>query len=103
MQIWCGHLPVQQQGFNLQITIFLFRDFRLILNPRKGLLHSQFKAYAIDGKGNEKIIHVGELRHLFLLFRSIYLLTLHDFIIFVIYRYPNSFSRALSNYIKTKK
>ncbi|XP_037796232.1 ADAM 17-like protease [Penaeus monodon] len=36
----------------------LGRDFRLILNPRKGLLHSQFKAYAIDGKGNEKIIHV---------------------------------------------
>ncbi|ROT82229.1 ADAM 17-like protease [Penaeus vannamei] len=36
----------------------LGRDFRLILNPRKGLLHSQFKAYAIDGAGNEKIIHV---------------------------------------------
>ncbi|KAK7066718.1 Disintegrin and metalloproteinase domain-containing protein 17 [Halocaridina rubra] len=36
----------------------LGRDFRLILNPRKGLLHPQFKAYAIDGVGNEKIIHV---------------------------------------------
>ncbi|XP_042889599.1 ADAM 17-like protease [Penaeus japonicus] len=36
----------------------LGRDFRLILNPRKGLLHSQFKAYAVDGAGNEKIIHV---------------------------------------------
>ena len=37
-----------------------FRDFRLILNPRKGLLHPLFKAYAIDGVGNEKVIHVGK-------------------------------------------
>ncbi|XP_064090415.1 ADAM 17-like protease isoform X1 [Macrobrachium nipponense] len=36
----------------------LGRDFRLILNPRKGLLHPLFKAYAIDGAGNEKVIHV---------------------------------------------
>ena len=38
----------------------LFRDFRLILNPRKRLLHPQFKAYAVDGAGNEQIIHVGK-------------------------------------------
>lgn len=37
-----------------------FRDFRLILNPRKGLLHPQFKAFAVDGSGNEQIIHVGK-------------------------------------------
>ncbi|XP_068218775.1 ADAM 17-like protease [Palaemon carinicauda] len=36
----------------------LGKDFRLILNPRKGLLHPLFKAYAIDGVGNEKVIHV---------------------------------------------
>ncbi|KAK8738509.1 hypothetical protein OTU49_003911 [Cherax quadricarinatus] len=36
----------------------LGRDFRLILNPRKGLLHPQFKAYAVDGAGNEQVIHV---------------------------------------------
>ncbi|XP_050712973.1 ADAM 17-like protease isoform X2 [Eriocheir sinensis] len=36
----------------------LGRDFRLILNPRKGLLHPQFKAFAVDGSGNERIIHV---------------------------------------------
>ncbi|CAL4147225.1 unnamed protein product [Meganyctiphanes norvegica] len=34
------------------------RNFRLILNPRKGLLHPQFKAYAVDGEGNEKLIHI---------------------------------------------
>ncbi|CAL4212068.1 unnamed protein product [Meganyctiphanes norvegica] len=34
------------------------RNFRLILNPRKGLLHPQFKAYAVDGEGNEKLIQV---------------------------------------------
>ncbi|CAL4094030.1 unnamed protein product, partial [Meganyctiphanes norvegica] len=36
----------------------LGRDFRLILNPRKGLLDPQFKAYAVDGEGNEKLIQV---------------------------------------------
>ncbi|XP_076068053.1 ADAM 17-like protease [Oratosquilla oratoria] len=36
----------------------LGRDFRLILNPRKGLLHPHFKAYAVDGAGNEKLINV---------------------------------------------
>jgi len=34
------------------------RNFRLILNPRKGLLHPQFKSYAIDGEGNEKLIQI---------------------------------------------
>ncbi|XP_076068055.1 ADAM 17-like protease isoform X2 [Oratosquilla oratoria] len=36
----------------------LGRDFRLILNPRKGLLDPQFKAYAVDRRGNEKLITV---------------------------------------------
>lgn len=39
---------------------FNFRDFRLILNPRKGLLDSYFKAYAVGDDGKEKIIPVGK-------------------------------------------
>ncbi|KAG8228545.1 hypothetical protein J437_LFUL009002 [Ladona fulva] len=38
----------------------LGRDFRLILTPRKGVLHSNFKAYTVDGDGKETPFHVGE-------------------------------------------
>lgn len=37
----------------------LGRDFRLILTPKRGVLHSKFKAYAIDGDGKETSIHLG--------------------------------------------
>lgn len=36
----------------------LGRDFRLILNPRHGLLHPEFEAYSVDGAGNEKAIDI---------------------------------------------
>ncbi|KAB7493873.1 ADAM 17-like protease [Armadillidium nasatum] len=36
----------------------LGRDFRLILNPRKGLLDPYFKAYVVDENGKEKLITV---------------------------------------------
>ncbi|CAH0559389.1 unnamed protein product [Brassicogethes aeneus] len=34
------------------------KDFRLILSPKKGLLHSKFKAYAVDGDGKETTVHI---------------------------------------------
>lgn len=36
----------------------LGRDFRLILTPKRGVLHSKFKAYSVDGDGNETSIHL---------------------------------------------
>uniref|UniRef100_A0A0A9XE39 ADAM 17-like protease n=1 Tax=Lygus hesperus TaxID=30085 RepID=A0A0A9XE39_LYGHE len=34
------------------------RDFRLILTPRKGVLHSNFQAYTVDGDGREHPVAV---------------------------------------------
>ncbi|XP_047996264.1 ADAM 17-like protease [Leguminivora glycinivorella] len=36
----------------------LGKDFRLILHPRTSVLHSNFKAYAVDGDGKETTVHV---------------------------------------------
>ncbi|XP_037079638.1 ADAM 17-like protease [Pollicipes pollicipes] len=36
----------------------LGREFRLVLTPRKHLLHSQFKAYEVDENGAEKLHHL---------------------------------------------
>lgn len=38
----------------------IFRDFRLILTPKRGILHSKFKAITIDGDGQEKPLFVGK-------------------------------------------
>ena len=35
------------------------REFKLMLSPRKYLLHSQFKAYEVDQDGQEKLHHIG--------------------------------------------
>lgn len=35
------------------------RHFRVVLHPQKEVLHSNFKAYSMDGDGHEKIIHFG--------------------------------------------
>lgn len=37
----------------------LGRSFRLILHPHKDVLHSNFKAYAVDADGNETVVHFG--------------------------------------------
>nr|CAH7744866.1 unnamed protein product [Callosobruchus chinensis] len=34
------------------------RDFRLMLSPKTDILHSNFKAYAVDGEGKETTVHV---------------------------------------------
>ncbi|XP_025837594.1 ADAM 17-like protease isoform X2 [Agrilus planipennis] len=36
----------------------LGRDFRLILSPKKDMLHSKFKAYAVDADGKETSVHI---------------------------------------------
>ncbi|XP_068911019.1 ADAM 17-like protease isoform X3 [Tenebrio molitor] len=36
----------------------LGRDFRLILTPKRSVLHSKFKAYAVDGDGKETSVHI---------------------------------------------
>uniref|UniRef100_A0A2A4JRN8 ADAM 17-like protease n=1 Tax=Heliothis virescens TaxID=7102 RepID=A0A2A4JRN8_HELVI len=36
----------------------LGKDFRLILHPHSSVLHSNFKAYAVDGDGKETTVHV---------------------------------------------
>ncbi|XP_075230695.1 ADAM 17-like protease Tace isoform X2 [Lycorma delicatula] len=36
----------------------LGKNFRLILTPRKGVLHSKFQAYSVDGDGKEKPVFV---------------------------------------------
>lgn len=38
------------------------KDFRLILHPHSSVLHSNFKAYAVDGDGKETTVHVGKIR-----------------------------------------
>lgn len=37
----------------------LGRHFRIILHPQRDVLHSNFKAYSVDGDGNEKVVHFG--------------------------------------------
>lgn len=39
----------------------LGRHFRIILHPQRDVLHSKFKAYSVDGEGNEKVVHFGSL------------------------------------------
>lgn len=57
-------LQYSQHPFNvieeLQFQI-LGQDFRLILHPHRDVLHSHFKAYAVDGDGNETIVHLGKI------------------------------------------
>lgn len=36
----------------------LGKDFRLILHPHSSVLHSNFKAYTVDGDGKETTVHV---------------------------------------------
>ncbi|CAD7084096.1 unnamed protein product [Hermetia illucens] len=36
----------------------LGKNFRLILNPHREVLHKQFKAYTVDGDGNETVVHL---------------------------------------------
>nr|CAD7454100.1 unnamed protein product [Timema tahoe] len=42
---------------DLGLSYFIW-NFRLILSPKKGVLHSKFKAYTVDGNGKEKLIFV---------------------------------------------
>lgn len=39
-----------------------FRDFRLILTPKKGLLHHQFEATTVDAEGNETPVAIGKFK-----------------------------------------
>lgn len=39
----------------------LGRHFRIILHPQRDVLHTHFKAYSVDGDGNEKVVHFGML------------------------------------------
>ncbi|CAG9853819.1 unnamed protein product [Phyllotreta striolata] len=34
------------------------RDFRLFLSPKRDILHSNFKAYSVDGDGKETTVHI---------------------------------------------
>lgn len=36
----------------------LGRNFRLILSPKRTVLHSKFKAYSVDGEGKETTVHL---------------------------------------------
>ncbi|XP_017469317.1 PREDICTED: ADAM 17-like protease isoform X3 [Rhagoletis zephyria] len=36
----------------------LGKHFRLILHPHREVLHSNFKAYTVDGDGNETVVHL---------------------------------------------
>lgn len=36
------------------------RDFRVILTPKRDVLHSNFKAYSVDGDGKETSVHLGK-------------------------------------------
>ncbi|XP_068622820.1 ADAM 17-like protease [Battus philenor] len=36
----------------------LGKDFRLILHPHSSVLHSNFKAYSVDGEGKKTVVHV---------------------------------------------
>lgn len=37
------------------------KDFRLILSPKRSILHSKFKAYSVNGDGEETHIPIGNL------------------------------------------
>lgn len=41
------------------IIIYCYSYFRLILTPRREVIHSNFKAYEVNGDGKEKTIHLG--------------------------------------------
>lgn len=38
----------------------LNKDFRLILTPRRDVIHSKFKAYTVDASGKETPFHVSK-------------------------------------------
>lgn len=39
----------------------LGKDFRIFLTPKKGILHSKFKAYTVDGYGRETTVYIGNI------------------------------------------
>lgn len=39
--------------------LFIYSHFRLILTPRREVIHSNFKAYEVNADGKEKTIHLG--------------------------------------------
>lgn len=39
--------------------------FRLILTPRREVIHSNFKAYEVNADGKEKTIHLGMTIYIF--------------------------------------
>jgi len=38
----------------------IYRNFRLFLTPRRGVLHPKFEATVVDGEGNEKPVAVSK-------------------------------------------
>lgn len=46
----------------------LGKNFRLILHPHRDVLHSKFRAYAVDADGNETVVHMGKI---YCIYRSI--------------------------------
>lgn len=49
-------LPLTWLLFNSSLY---FRHFRLILTPRREVIHSKFKAYEVNGDGEETTVHLG--------------------------------------------
>lgn len=45
---------------SLNYSVLPCRDFRLILSPKKGVLHSRFEAAMIDGDGRERPVSISE-------------------------------------------
>lgn len=39
----------------------LGKNFRVILHPHRDVLHSKFRAYAVDADGNETVVHLGRM------------------------------------------
>lgn len=40
-------------------SFHIYSHFRLILTPRREVIHSNFKAYEVNADGKEKTIHLG--------------------------------------------
>lgn len=41
---------------------FNYSHFRLILTPRREVIHSNFKAYEVNADGKEKTVHLGMMQ-----------------------------------------
>ena len=60
-------------SFFINFILIRYRHFRLILTPRREVIHSKFKAYEVNKDGEETTVHLGLTLRLFRIIQKFYI------------------------------